>query len=93
MTFAATPQYQTNNPIEMNSSQISPEDMEKLQEIHELINLLFTELTARSPQGAPMPYTTTGPLPMMPAMASAPYTQSLFHYAWGMTPYLRTPVF
>jgi len=90
MTFAAPAQYLPNNPNEMNSPQISQEDMEKLQEIHELINLLFTELAARSPQSAVMPYTTTG---MMPAMPSAPYTQSLFQYAWGMAPYLRTPGF
>jgi len=90
MTFPAKAQYQTNNPNEMNSSQISPEEMDKLQEIHELINLLFTELAARAPQSAAMPYTTTG---MMPAMPSAPYTQSLFQYAWGMSPYLITPGF
>jgi hypothetical protein len=90
MAFAAPAQYQSINPNEMTGSQISPEDMEKLQEIHELINLLFTELTARSPQSVAMPYTTTG---VMPAMPSAPYTQSLFNYAWGMTPYLRTPGF
>jgi hypothetical protein len=90
MTFAATAQYQTNNPNEMNSPQISQEEMEKLQEIHELINLLFAELTARPPQSAAMPYTTTG---MVPAMPSAPYTQSLIHYAWGMSPYLITPGF
>jgi len=86
MTFAAPAQYQTSNPIEMTSSQIPQEDMEKLQEIHELINLLFTELTSRSPQSAVMPYMTTG---MLPATPSAPYTHSLFQYAWGMSPYLR----
>jgi hypothetical protein len=90
MTIAAPAQYQSKNPIEMNSSQISPEDMEKLQEIHELINLLFTELAARSPQSAAMPYTTRG---MMPAMPSTPYNQSLIQYAWGMSPYLMTPGF
>src|SRR5262245_19942963 len=90
MALAAPPQYQTNNPNEMNSSQIPQEDMEKLQEIHELINLLFTELTTRSPQSLATPYTTTGRMPTMP---SAPYTHSLFHYSWGMAPYLRTPGF
>jgi len=88
MTFAAPAQYQINNPIDMTSSQIPQEDMEKLQEIHELINLLLTELTARSSQSAATPYATTG---MMPAMPSAPYTHSLFQYAWGMSPYLRMP--
>jgi hypothetical protein len=90
MALAAPAQYQTNKPNEMNSSQIPQEDMEKLQEIHELINLLFTELTTRSPQSLAMPYTTTG---MMPTMPSAPYTHSLLRYAWGMAPYFRTPGF
>src|SRR5262245_39601159 len=90
MTFAAPAQYQPDNLNELNRSQISREDMEKLQEIHELINLLFTELTARSPQSAAMPYTTSG---MMPAMPSAPYTQPLFQYAWEMAPYLKPPGF
>lgn len=90
MSFAAPAQRQINNPMEMPGSQITQEDMEKLQEIHELINMLFTELTARPPQSAAMPYTTTG---MMPAMPSAPYTHSLFQYAWGMSPYLRMPGF
>jgi len=86
MTLAAPAQYQTNNTNEMNSSQITQEDMEKLQAIHDLINLLFTELTTRSPQSMSMPYTTG----MTPTMTSAPYTHSLFRYAWGMAPYLRT---
>src|SRR5262245_36702669 len=90
MSFAAPAQYQTSNPNEIISSQISQEEMEKLQEIHELINLLLTELTARSPQSAAMPYTTTG---MMPAMPTGPYTHSLFHYAWGMAHYLIRPGF
>jgi hypothetical protein len=87
MTLAAPTQYQTNNPNGMNNSQIPQKDMEKLQEIHELINLLFTELTTRSPHSVAMPYTTTGTMPTMP---STPYTHSLFNYAWVMAPYLRT---
>jgi hypothetical protein len=90
MTFAAPAQYQPTNPNELNRSQISQEDMEKLQEIHELINLLFEELTARSPQSGATPYLTSG---MMPTTPSAPYTHPLFHYAWEMAPYLKTPGF
>jgi len=90
MAFSAPAQYQPHNTNEMNSSQIPQEDMEKLQELHELINLLFTELTTRSPQSLALPYTTPG---MMPTMPSAPYTHSLFPYAWGLAPYLRTPGF
>ena len=87
MAWAAPAQNQINNPSEMNSSQISHEEMEKLQEIHELINLLFTELTTRSQQSVAMPYTTTGTTPSMPP---TPYTHSLFPYTWVMAPYLRT---
>lgn len=56
MALAAPAQYQTNNPNEMNNPHIPQEDMEKLQEIHELINVLFTELTSRAPQSVAMPY-------------------------------------
>jgi hypothetical protein len=90
MAWAAPAQHQSNNPNEMTGSQIQQEDLEKLQEIHELINLLFAELTARPPQSAATPYATTG---MMPATPSAPYAQSLFQYAWGMSPYLKIPGF
>ena len=87
MTIAAPAQYQINNPNEMNNSQIQQKDMEKLQEIHELINLLFTELTTRSQPNVAMPYTTTGTMPSMPP---TPYTHSLFPYTWVIAPYLRT---
>src|SRR5262245_18277016 len=90
MSLAAPAQYQANKPNEMNSSQITTDDMEELQEIHELTNLLFTGLITRSPQSVAMSFTTTG---MLPTMTSAPYTHSLYRYAWGMSPYLRTPGF
>ena len=90
MAWAAPAQHQINHPSEMSNSQISPEEMDKLQEIHELINLLFAEMTSRQMQNAAMPYMTQG---MMSAMPSAPYAQSLFQYAWGMSPYLRAPGF
>lgn len=90
MALAATAQHQNSNPVEMTGSQIPQEDMEKLQEIHELINLLFAELTARPSQSAAPPFVTTG---VMPAMPSTPYTHPLFQYAWGMSPYLRMPGF
>ena len=90
MAWAAPAQHQINHPNEMSNSQISPEEMDKLQEIHELINLLFAEMTTRPMQNAAMPYATTG---MMPAMPSAPYAHSMIQYAWGMSPYLRVPGF
>jgi hypothetical protein len=106
MAWAAPAQNQINNPSEMNNSQISLEELEKLQEIHELINLLFAEMTSRLPQGANPSYMTPGMTPnmnpglnpglnpgMMPAMPPAAYAHSMFQYAWGMSPYLRMPGF
>jgi len=90
MAWAAPAQHQINHPSEMSNSQISPEEMDKLQEIHELINLLFAEMTNRPMQSAAMPYMATG---MMSAMPSAPYAHSMIQYAWGMSPYLRVPGF
>lgn len=65
MAWAAPAQNHINNPSEMNNSQISHEEMEKLQEIHELINLLFAEMTSRLPQGATPSYLTPGMTPNM----------------------------
>jgi len=90
MAWAAPAQHQINHPSEMSNSQISPEEMDKLQEIHEMINLLFAEMTNRPMQSAAMPYMATG---MMSAMPSAPYAHSMIQYAWGMSPYLRVPGF
>jgi hypothetical protein len=67
MAWAAPAQNQINNSGEMNNSQISHEEMEKLQEIHELINLLFAEMTSRLPQGATSSYMTPGMTPNLPA--------------------------
>jgi hypothetical protein len=102
MAWAAPAQNQINNPSEMNSSQISQEEMEKLQEIHELINLLFAEMTSRVQQGATPSYMTPGITPnltpglnpgMMRAMPPPAYAHSMFQYSWGMSPYLRMPGF
>jgi hypothetical protein len=106
MAWAAPAQNQINNPSEMNTSQISQEEMEKLQEIHELINLLFAEMTSRVQQGATPSYMTPGMTPslnpginpginpgMMRAMPPAAYAHSMFQYSWGMSPYLRMPGF
>ena len=106
MAWAAPAQNQINNPSEMNTSQISHEEMEKLQEIHELINLLFAEMTSRVQQGATPSYMTQGITPslnpglnpglnhgMMRAMPPTGYAHSMFQYSWGMSPYLRMPGF
>ena len=70
MAWAAPAQNQNNNPSEINNSQISHEELEKLQEIHELINLLFAEMTSRLPQGANPSYMTPGITPnLTPGMS------------------------
>jgi hypothetical protein len=104
MAYAAPAQHQSNAQNEVTGVKISLEDMEKLQEIHELINLLFAELTTPAPSMAPPPYLTPGlntghttsmmPGPMqaiMPGLQPGPYTHSLFQYAWGSSPFLRPP--
>ena len=65
MAWAAPAQNQINNPGEMNNSQISHEEMEKLQEIHELINLLFAEMASRMPQNATPSYLAPGMTPSL----------------------------
>ena len=98
MAWAAPAQNQINNSNELNNSQISHEEMEKLQEIHELINLLFAEMTSRLPQSAAPSYMTPGLTPsltpgMMRAMPPTAYAHSMFQYPWGMSPYMRMPGF
>jgi hypothetical protein len=66
MAWAAPAQNQINSPIEMSGAKISQEDLDKLQEIHELINLLFTELTAMPPQGLATSYPSSGLSPGLP---------------------------
>ena len=46
MTAYAPSMYQGQNPNEIGTQQLTTEEREKLQEIHELINLLIRELPA-----------------------------------------------
>jgi hypothetical protein len=60
MALAAPAQYPNNTAGEMSGAKISQEEVDKLQEIHELINLLFKELTATPPQSMAPSYLLTG---------------------------------
>ena len=46
MTAYAPSPNQAQNPSELGTQQLPPEERDKLQEIHELINLLIKELPA-----------------------------------------------
>jgi hypothetical protein len=83
MSFAAASRYPAMNVNEPIISQLSEEEFNKLQEIHELINLMLRELQAGA-QSAVHPY-------FMPALAISPYTQTFM--SWGMSPYMTTPGF
>jgi hypothetical protein len=72
MTAYAPSQYQTQHQSEL-AAELSSEEREKLQEIHELINLLLRELpvTAQAP-----PATAT----VLPAV---PYTYTFLRFPCG----------
>lgn len=77
--FAPAP-YPVPTTGEATGPELSEQDIEKLQEIHELINIMMREIpvmaqiTARS-------YVT----PMVPAV---PFTYSLYPFPWGRIPFL-----
>ena len=73
MTAYAPSPNQVQNPSELGAQQLPPEERDKLQEIHELINLLLRELpvTAQAQSAA---------LPILPA---APYTYPFLRFPCG----------
>jgi hypothetical protein len=80
MYSAAASRYQMPSPQERPGAQLAEEELEKLQEIHELINLIFSELPLRA-QNMAAPYA-------LPMFTGAPY--SFPQPAWGgMPPPLR----
>jgi hypothetical protein len=73
MTAYATSPYEAQSPSERAAQQLPPEERDKLQEIHELINLLLRQLPATAPaQSAAMP--------ILPAV---PYAYSVFRFPCG----------
>lgn len=75
--------YPAHHPIETAGLRLSTEELDKLQEIHELINLMFRELPMRA-QPINDPYA-------MSALPAVPYTHSYF--SWGVSPYPGHPGF
>jgi hypothetical protein len=73
MTAYAPSPYQTQNQSEMGLQQLNPEERDKLQEIHELINLLLREL----------PVTAQARPAAMPILPAVPYTYSLVRFPCG----------
>lgn len=73
MTAYAPSQNQAQSPSELGAQQLPPEEREKLQEIHELINLLLREL----------PVTAQARSATMPILPAAPYTYSFLRFPCG----------
>jgi hypothetical protein len=74
MSKFAPAQYPTPGPGEITGSQLSEQDLDKLQEIHELINLLMREL--------PLMAQITAQSYVTPSLPAVPYTYSLFQIPW-----------
>jgi hypothetical protein len=72
MTAYAPSPYQTQIANEVGA-QLTPEEREKLQEIHELINLLLRE----------MPVTAQVRSAAMPIVPAVPYTYSVLRFPCG----------
>jgi hypothetical protein len=73
MTAYAPSPYQTQNPSEFGAQQLPPEERDKLQEIHELMNLLLREL----------PVTAQARSAAMPIVPAVPYTYSVLRFPCG----------
>jgi hypothetical protein len=73
MTAYAPSPYQTQNPNELAAQQLPPEERDKLQEIHELINLLLREL----------PVTAQARSAAMPIVPAVPYAYSVLRFPCG----------
>lgn len=73
MTAYAPSPYQTQNLNEFGAQQLTPEERDKLQEIHELINLLLRE----------MPVTAQVRSAAMPIVPAVPYTYSVLRFPCG----------
>jgi len=74
MTAYAPSRYQLQNPGELSAPQLTIEEIAKLQEIHELINLLLREM----PVAAQVRSATMSIIP-----AAVPYTYSILRFPCG----------
>ena len=73
MTAYAPSPYQTQNVSELGAQQLPPEERDKLQEIHELINILLRE----------MPVTAQVQTAAMPIVPAVPYSYSVLRFPCG----------
>ena len=73
MTAIAPSPYQTQTSSELGAQQLPPAERDKLQEIHELINLLLRAF----------PVTAENRTATMPILPAAPYTYSLLNFPCG----------
>jgi len=73
MTAYAPKPYQAQHASEAGAQQLPPEERDKLQEIHELINLLLREL----------PVTAQARSAAVPILPAAPYTYSFLRFPCG----------
>ena len=73
MTAYAPSPYQTQNAGELGAQQLTPEERDKLQEIHELINLLLREMPVNA-------QVRSAAMPIVPAV---PYTYSVLRFPCG----------
>jgi hypothetical protein len=75
MSASATSPSQVQNQVDAVSAQLSAEDLDKLQEIHELINLIAAQASMTS-QTMPNTYG-------VPMASPLPYTYSFYQLPWG----------
>ncbi|HKV41981.1 MAG TPA: hypothetical protein VJX67_22445 [Blastocatellia bacterium] len=79
MSAFAPSQYNLPSSPEVASPRLSDEELGKLQEIHELVNLLMKELPA-------MPHAVASSYDI-PMAQTTPYTYSFFQMPWGRLPF------
>jgi len=83
MPIAAESRYPAQTMREPIPLQLTEEEFERLQEIHELINMMLRELPVR-PQSVAQPYFTS-------ALPVSRYAHT--YLPWGVSPYMAPPGF
>ena len=82
MSAFAPQQYQMQGTGEIPSSQPSEEELDKLQEIHELINLMIRDI--------PVVPHATAPAYVIPTAATMPYAWLFHQLPWSRAPYAQS---
>ena len=84
MSTPARAAYHGVAAVETVAPRLSQEELDKLQEIHELLNLMMRDVAIVA-QSASQFQTNRYELPMLPA---APYAYSFYQFPSGMYPFL-----